>query len=152
MFTLIVYTFGCGAIAAILTVLSQLFKPIHRKGDSKPWSLAFIFFVLCFIAPYGYVEVLTKMYGPKMKDAIQEAYESSPIDGPLQYFRVIGVKPDKEATAYVIGKETEGWGGTDRPVVCVHLVSSNGAWKADSYKVLSCERLNKDGYTFPPYW
>ena len=83
---------------------------------------------------------------------IQDAYDGSEITGPLQYFRLVGYRPEKEATALVIGSERESWGGTDRPVLSVHLVKEGDSWKAESYKIVSCERLSKDGYTFPPYW
>jgi hypothetical protein len=152
MFTLLAYAGGCAIIAGILTVLSTIFRPIHKKGDSKPWYAAFAFFVLVFSIPYAYTEGLTKMFGAKMQVAIRDAYDSSEIQGPMKYFRIIGYRPEKEATAFVIGSEKESWGGTDRPVLQVHLIKEGEGWKADSYKILSCDRLNKDGYTFPPYW
>lgn len=152
MFTLLFYSGVCAVVAGILTVMSTIFRPIHRKGDSKPWYAMFGFFIVAFAAPYIYTEGITKLYGSKMKSAIAEVYEGSEIRGPMKYFRVIGYRPDKEATAYVIGSEKESWGGTDRPVLQVHLVDEKGCWKVDSYKILSCDRLNKDGYTFPPYW
>ena len=152
MFTLLFYTCSCAVIAGILTVLSTVFRPIHKKGDSKPWCAAFLFFAVVFAVPYAYTEGLTKLYGSKMQSVIKETYDGSEIQGPMRYFRVIGYRPDKEATALVIGSEKESWGGTDRPVVSVHLVMEKGKWKADSYKIVSCDRLNKDGYTFPPYW
>lgn len=152
MFTLLFYTGVCAAIAGILTVVSTVFRPIHRKGDSKPWYAMFGFFIFVFSLPYIYTEGLTKVYGPKMKAAIVDAYDSCEIQGPMHYFRIVGYRPDKEATALVIGSERQSWGGTDRPVVSVHLVKDGDQWKADSYKIVSCDRLNKDGYTFPPYW
>jgi hypothetical protein len=152
MFTLLAYAGACAIFAGILTVLSTVFRPIHKKGDSKPWYAMCAFFLVVFSIPYIYTEGLTKLYGSKMKAAIQETYDGSDIRGPIKYFRVIGYRPDKEATALVIGSEKESWGGTSRPVLSVHLVKEGDSWKADSYKIVSCERLNKDCYTFPPYW
>lgn len=151
MFTLIFYTSVCAAVAGILTVLSTLFKPIHKKGDSKPWLNLLGFFIVCFAAPFVYTESLTKMYGPKMDAAIKDAYSSCEIEGPMHYYRVIGFRPT-EATAIVIGSERESWGGTDRPILAVHLVKEGEKWQADSYHIVYCGRLNKDGYIFPPYW
>src|SRR5882724_5218739 len=139
MFTLLFYAGVCALIAGTLTVVSTVFRPIHKKGDSKPWYAAIIFFVLCFAAPYVYTEGLTKMYGPKMKAAIEDAYNGSEIQGPMKFFRIIGYRPDKEATAIVIGSEREAWGGTDRPVVSIHLVKDGDGWKAESYKIVSCD-------------
>lgn len=152
MFTLLFYTGVCAVVAAILTVMTTIFRPIHKKGDSKPWVAAFLFFVIVFSIPYAYTEGLTKLYGSKMKAAIQEVYDGCEITGPMKYFKIIGFRPDKEATAYVVGSEKENWGGTDRPVLTVHLVKKGDKWVSDSYEIVSCERLNKDGYTFPPYW
>ena len=152
MFTLLFYSGVCALAAGFLTILTTVFKPIHKKGDSKPWYAMFGFFIVAFASPYLYTEGLTKLYGSKMKVAIEGVYDSSDIQGPMQYFRIIGYRPDKEATALVVGSEKEGWGGTDRPVLSVHLVDEKGCWKAESYKIVSCARLNKDGYTFPPYW
>lgn len=152
MFTLLFYTIVCAALAGVLTVVSQIFRPIHKKGDSKPWYAWFFFFIIVFSLPYAYTEGLTKTYGAKMKDAIADAYDSSEIQGPMHYYRIIGYRPDKEATAIVIGSEKESWGGTDRPIVSVHLVKEGDAWKADSCTIVACQRLNRDGYDFPPYW
>jgi hypothetical protein len=152
MFTLLFYTGVCLLVASILTVMSTVFRPIHKKGDSKPWYAFMAFFAFCFSLPYIYTEGLTKLYGQKMKVAITEAYDSCEIRGPMHYFRVIGFRPDKEAEALVIGSERESWGGTDRPILSVHLVKQGDSWVADSYKIVSCDRLNKDGYVFPPYW
>lgn len=152
MFTMLFYAGVCAVVAGILTVLSTVFRPIHRKGDSKPWYTMFGYFLFVFAIPYIYTEGLTKIYGPKMQTAIKDAYDNCEITGPMQYFRIIGFRPDKEATALVIGSERESWGGTDRPIVTVHLVDEGGCWKADSYKIVSCDRMNKDGYAFPPYW
>jgi hypothetical protein len=152
MFTLLFYCGVCAVIAAILTVLSTIFKPIHKKGESKPWFAMVGFFLFVFSIPYIYTEGLTQLYGTKMKTAIQDAYDSCDVQGPMHYFRIIGYRPDKEATALVIGSEKESWGGTDRPIVTVHLVDEGGKWTADSYKIVACERLSKDGYAFPPYW
>lgn len=152
MFTLLFYSGVCLVAAAILTVFGTIFKPIHRKGDSKPWFAMLGFFIVTFSIPYIYTEGLTRIYGSKMKAAISEAYAESEILGPMNYYRVIGYRPEKEATALVIGSEHESWGGNDRPVLSVHLIKKGDAWTADSYHIVSCERLNKDGYTFPPYW
>ena len=152
MFTLLFYTGVCLAVAGILTILSTVFRPIHKKGESKPWYAMFVFFVVVFSLPYVYSEGLTKLYGAKMRSAVQEAYDGSDIQGPMRYFRVIGYRPEKEATALVIGSERESWGGTDRPILTVHLVKDGSGWKADSYRIVSCDRLNRDGYAFPPYW
>jgi hypothetical protein len=152
MFTLLFYTGVCVVIAGVLTVLSTVFRPIHKKGDSKPWYAMFAFFALVFSLPYIYTEGLTKLYGDKLKTAIIDVYDGSEIQGPMRYYRVVGYRPDKEATALVVGTEQESWGGTDRPVLSIHLVKEDGEWKADSYKIVCCQRLNKDGYTFPPYW
>ncbi len=152
MFTLLFYTCSCMIVAGILTIVSQLFRPIHRKGDSKPWYAMFFFFALVFVIPYAYTEGLTWMYGANMKSAIKDVYYSSEIDGPMRYFRIIGYRPDKEATALVVGLEREAWGGTDRPILSVHLVKEGDNWKADSYEIVCAERLNKDGYVLPPYW
>ncbi len=152
MFTLLFYSGVCAVVSAILMVMVTMFRPIHKKGESRPWFALFLLFALCFSAPYIYTESLTKMYGSKMKAAIVDAYDQCEVRGAMRYFRIIGYRSDKEATALVIGSEQESWGGTDRPVVSVHLIMHEGKWKADSYKIVSCERLNKDGYTFPPYW
>ena len=152
MFTIVIYAVGCGIIAAILTVFANLFKPIHKKGDSKPWIAMFTFFAIAFAAPYAYTEGLTHLYGDKMRSAVQDAFESTDVQGPMRYFRVIGYRPNKEASVYAVGLERESWGGTDRPIVSMHLVKDGEGWKADSYRIVYSARLNKDGFTFPPYW
>jgi len=152
MFTLLFYSAVCAAIAGVLTIISTVFRPIHKKGDSKPWYAMFFYFVFVFSIPYAYTEGLTGLYGSKMRAAIEDVYDGCEIQGPIHYFRIIGYRPDKEATALVIGSERESWGGTDRPILTMHLVKQGDAWKVDSYKIVSCARLNKDGYAFPPYW
>src|SRR5258706_12117600 len=109
MFTLLFYTIACAVVAGILTIISTIFRPIHKKGDSKPWYAFFFFTILVFSIPYAYTEGLTWMYGSTMKPAIKEAFDGSEIDGPMVYYRVIGYRPEKEATAIVVGLERESW-------------------------------------------
>ncbi len=152
MFTLLFYTCVCVIVSGILTVTINLFKPIHKKGESKPWLTWIFLFALCFSGPYAYTEGLTKTQGKALEPAIKEIYNSVDVTGPMQYYRIIGFRKDKEATVYIVGLERVSWGGTDRPIVSAHLVYEKGAWNADHYKIIYSDRLNKDGYTFPPYW
>jgi hypothetical protein len=153
MLGVIFYGLGCFVVAGVLTTIVMMTKPIHCRGDSKPWTT--MLFLMFFVAalPYAYIEVLTKMYAAKMQKGVVRGFSSADVDGPLQYYKVVWYTKDS-AKAIAVGQEKEAWGGTDRPLVSVNLKhdSETDEWKCDSYRLVYSSRMNKDGISFPPYW
>lgn len=151
LFSMIFYVIGAFVIASILTVVVLMLKPAHLKSDSKSWVKFLWFFGLTLALPYGFTEYLTRTNKGKMDKVVKEAYETSGVDGPLQYFKVVWLAGG-HAKVFAVGKEKQDWGGDDYPVIQVNLVQEGGEWKADSYKSIYWPRKNKDGIVFPPYW
>jgi len=151
MFGALFYTIGCFFIAGILTFVSQMFRPIQDKGESRPWRAFIVWMVLVLSAPYVYAEVLTRTVGTSMVKAIKEGYDSVDIRGDMQTYKVIWYTPNT-AKVIVIGLEKVSWGGTDRPLAVLNLKKDGQTWKVDTYRLVYSDRLNKDGISFPPYW
>ncbi len=145
------YGFACFGIALVCTTLSTLLRPIRSRDDHASWrSLAF-FFIVCLAAPYGYHAVLTRLYGSQVVPVAREKLSHTEFGGQFRYARVLGLRGDRARVLVVTTETDESWGGVDRPMATVKLRRSNGAWAADSYKIVSSARLNKEGWIFPPY-
>lgn len=101
-------------------------------------------------APFAYVEILTKIAGPKIGVAVAHAYSVAPVDGPMQYYKVLKFD-GKTARCLVVGQEPENWGGMDRPVLKINLTKKGDNWVANSFEVIESAKLNENGMSFPPY-
>jgi len=148
----VAYLIICAIVAGILASLLVMFRPVKDRGETKPW-ISFIFcYIFVVIAPYAYIEVITKMYGTPMEDAVAKGYAAAQFNGPIKYYRIVSY--DKQtARVLVVGTDVAEWGGTENPVVSVVLRKEhNGSWAADSYKVLTSGRLNQDNLVLPPYF
>jgi hypothetical protein len=109
------------------------------------------FMVIAMVAPYLYVETISRMLHQQVKTAVEDAYEESKIGGPMLYYKVHFYWGDN-ARAYVIGHEKQSWGGYDRPIIDVKLVKGAKGWKAASYEFIQSDQRNEDHVTYPPYW
>jgi hypothetical protein len=151
MFSLVLYVGGCLVVAAIVTLVHSMLRPIHSKGESKSWRVLFAVFVVCVSGPYCYVEVLTRSVGKPMKKAVEEGFADSGIRGDIEYYKVMSYSGDK-ARVIAVGLERQEWGGTDRPVIAMTLTKKGNDWEPQSFDVLFSTRLSKDRGTLPPYW
>lgn len=152
MFGALFYSIGCFFLAGIFTFVTQMFRPIEDKGESRPWR-AFIFWMIFITsAPYMYAEVLTKVVVKGMEKPIKEAYSNVDISGPMQFYRVIWFTGSK-AKVIAVGKERQTWGGTDRPLASFNMKKdSKGNWTCENYRLVYSDNKNRDGISFPPYW
>jgi hypothetical protein len=151
MFGLVLYVGACLIVASFVTMVHSMMRPIHSKGESRSWRVLIFVFALCIFAPYGYVEVLTRSFGKPLKQAIDQGYADSGINGPLQYYKVVKYGGE-EARVVAVGLEKQDWGGSDRPVVAMTLKKKGGGWTADSYTIVYSDRLQRDRSTLPPFW
>jgi hypothetical protein len=151
MLGLFFYTAACVGVAIVLTFIYSMFRSVQSRDDYKSWRVMAIFFVLTFLAPYGYNEYLTRTASPGLKDAVLDGLFDADVKGDLNYFRIVSVKGD---TARVIAVTTEhqDWGGTERPVVALTMKKDAKGWKSDTFLVVNSVSRNADSYTFPPYY
>lgn len=147
----IFYALGCFAAAMILSSIIVMTRSIEARDEAKPWKTFIFMFIFCLAAPFGYCEILTRAYGKSMESAINKAYDSTPCNGPLRYYRVVSCHKD-EAHALVVGTDNGDY-NVESPVISVNLVrDKKGNWKPDTFKVLTSGRLNQDAFVFPPYY
>ncbi|HVL38406.1 MAG TPA: hypothetical protein VM328_03345 [Fimbriimonadaceae bacterium] len=151
MFGFFFYLGACLVAAFVLTTLWVLTRPLHAKDDVRSWRMLFILYVLCCLGPYGYVEVMTRVVGTKLKAAVEDSFAGVGIRGDLQYYKVVSYN-GRKARVIAVGEERQEWGGTDRPVVAFTMVRKGEDWESDSYNVVYSDRLSRDGTTLPPYW
>jgi hypothetical protein len=152
MFGALFYSIGCFFIAGIFTFVSTMFKPIHDKGESRPWRAFIVWMIVVFSAPYAYAEVLTRFVAKDLEKPVKEAYAGVDIRGPMQFYKVIWFMGDS-AKVIAVGLEKQTWGGTDRPLAAFNMKkNAKGKWECESYRLVYSDNKNKDGISFPPYW
>jgi hypothetical protein len=150
MLAWIAYCMGTFTLGILLAFIISLFFLGPTQQVDKPHRIVIYSLIFTMSTPFVYCETLTKLFGDPMEHAVKQAFDDSPIEGTLDYYRLISYNSD-HATALVVGSEKQGWGGTDRPVMKVVLSQKDGHWVADSYSIIYSSRLNKDGIVFPPY-
>jgi hypothetical protein len=150
MVSLIVYLVITVAVGLFLSFILLMTRSTKKRGDSAPYLTIFFCLVLTIGVPFLFCEVETSMYGKQLDAAVKQAYKDGPIEGPLQYYRVIYCFGNS-AKVFAIGLERANWGGTDNPITAIWLTKKAGKWQYDSYSVLYCDRLSKDNLVLPPY-
>jgi hypothetical protein len=152
MFGVILYIASAFGIAALLSFLYIVTRPIHARGELKSWYVFSLVFALALSLPYGAFEIFTKKFERDLKPAVQAAMDDAGIEGDMAYFKVL-YSDGKTAKVMAVGEEKNSWGGTDRPVVRISLAKNpKGKWKADTYFIISSDNRNKDGVVYPPFW
>ncbi len=145
------YGIAAFAVAVVLTLLYSLFRPIKKHDDVLSWRVLAVLYVLTLFAPYGYVEVMTRMYGGPMLAAITETSDEATKAGRMQFYKVLKCSGDK-ARVIVVNKEVSFWGGDERSVMAINLEKANGKWEAVEFNWVTSDQRNKDSVTLPPYW
>jgi hypothetical protein len=145
------YGAGCFAVAAILTIIVAMFKPIQSRDDWKSWRTFVFMYLIALAAPYIWSEGLTLRYGSTMAKSIEGVLYDASIDGKLEYYKVIWFR-DGKARVMAVATEQASWGGTDRPLVGMTLIKNGDKWALDSYRVIRSDERNEDGFSFPPFF
>jgi len=145
----IIYTIGTFVTGLLLSLIISFFSGGPTKQNEKPLRIVIVCLVLCMGGPFAYTEALTRIYGKPMEHTLKVVYNDSPVFGEMDYYKVTKCYANK-ASVYIVGKDQYG-GMVDRPVLQVDLVKEGGQWKADSYRIVTSARFNKDDITFPPY-
>ncbi|MGV3617487.1 MAG: hypothetical protein ACO1SV_19345 [Fimbriimonas sp.] len=149
MLSWIVYGIG-SATAGLLLALGWMTIFGHPSKVDRPMGPVLIKgLIIGIFAPFLWVEGLTRTVGPKLNDAAKRAYNSSPIRGPMRYFRVVTYTKDS-ARLLVFGQEADR-GFKDNPVLQVQLKRDGETWNVKESQILVSDRLNKDMLVLPPY-
>jgi len=151
MIGIIIYLISCFVVAIALTFLYVMLRPVSTRDELKSWRVLSVFYLVCLGAPYGFAEVMTKLVGANMEHAINAALDDAGLSGDLEYYRVVMYNGHKARVVAVAHGKAD-WGGTDKPVLALSLNKEGEKWKIDSYRVVSSDHLNQDGFTFPPYY
>ncbi|MBX3119392.1 MAG: hypothetical protein KF784_10020 [Fimbriimonadaceae bacterium] len=152
MLAAIFYGIGCFVLALILTSLYAFTRPIQARGEMRSWRVLIGLFIFLTIAPYGGIEIMTRVWGSGMKPAVEEGLTDAGIKGDLGYYKVLFTS-GKEARVLAVGVEEAPWGGTDKAVVKMTLKNEGeNKWSATSFKIVYSENRNVDGLIIPPYW
>jgi len=151
MIGIIVYLIGCFAVALVLTFLYVLARPIKSRDELKSWRVLACMYAVALGGPYLYAEIMTRAVGAKMQPAIASALAEAGFQGDLKYYKVL-VYTGSTARAIAVTDEKGTWGMSDHPVIALTLQRDGDKWKTDSYRVVSSDNRNEDGFTFPPYY
>src|SRR4051812_58549 len=90
MVGIILYLISCSVIAAVLTFLYVMMRPVSSRDELKSWRVLAVFMVLTLVAPYGYAEILTRLVGGHMEAVVNTALKDANLDdNVLEYYRVI---------------------------------------------------------------
>ncbi|HXH60478.1 MAG TPA: hypothetical protein VNI20_03895 [Fimbriimonadaceae bacterium] len=151
MLGLIGYAVAGFAVAAVLTVVYALFRPIKKNDDILSWRVFAVIYVLTLVGPYLYVEFMTHMYGAPMLTAIKDTvYEESPA-AKFDYYKVLRCKDDK-ARVLAVFTERSKWGADEHTVMAMDLEKKNGKWESTDFNWVTSDMRNKDSTPMPPYW
>jgi hypothetical protein len=151
MIAVITYFGICFAVSLVITFLYVITRPIKNRDEMRSWRVGIAITIVILMLPYLAVEVQTRMYGGKMKEAVEDALYEAGIEGPLLYYKVLVYQGNK-ARVLALGEEKQSWGGMDHPTMQMTLVKSDNTWKAESYNIIYSENRNLDGVVLPPYW
>jgi len=141
----------CFLVAALLTVLWALTRPIRDKGESRPWRVLLGLWIVMTAAPYAWAEVLTKVYGEPMQETVEAVLAELKINRGLKFYRVITCN-GTTARVIAVGEEDVAWGSTERPVVAMTLQKNGDDWEAVEWNVVFSIDRNEDSTSLPPYW
>lgn len=155
----LVFLFTGGFAGAVFAFVFSLFK----VGPGKPefsFGKAVLFSLLAaWSAPFLFVEFQTRRTGHQFKAVIHEYFESNdcPLYGSIAYFKVLYAN-DSTAYVYLVAKEPQDWGGTDKPLMKLKIQKipsetqkSKMTWHIVKDDVLRSDRLQKDSIVWPPY-
>jgi hypothetical protein len=150
MVSLISYLVVTIVVGFLLSFAIISLRSTKKRGDGTPYPTVAICLLLTVGGPFMYIETLTKIYGPEMSKAVHKAYDDAPVQGPMQYFRVRSKSGDR-ANVIAIGREKEGWGGYDQPIISIDLTKTSAGWKPETLTVIYSDRLDRDNLIIPPY-
>jgi hypothetical protein len=152
MVGIIIYLISCFAVAVVLMIIYVMLRPVKTRDELKSWRVLLVTYAFSLSAPYAYAEVMTRLVGAHMQHAINAALIDADLDSSsLEYYRVVAYN-GRTARVVAVAHGKADWGGTDKPVLALTLSKQGDGWKTDSYLIISSDHLNKDGFTFPPYY
>ena len=151
MIGMIFYLGVCFAVSLVITFLYVMTRPIRNRDEMRSWRVGIGVLLFVVALPYIGIEVQTRIWGDKMKDAVAETMDEAGIRGEMLYYKVLFYQGDK-ARVLAIGEERQNWGGTDHPAVKITLLRGQKGWEAESYHIVYSDNRNLDGVVFPPYW
>ncbi|MCH8977679.1 MAG: hypothetical protein IH945_00345 [Armatimonadetes bacterium] len=145
------YMIGCLIPAAVLTLFVSLVRPIKGLDTFFSWRWLLGFYLVALAAPYGYTEILTRIYGDPMEEAVERTMVGASNMGTLDYYKVFSCR-DGKARVIAVGIEKSDWGGDERPVMGINLELNGDVWEAVEFNWVTSEQRSKDSITLPPYW
>lgn len=155
----LVFLFTGGFAGGIFAFVFSLFKVGPGKPEFSFGKAVFFSLVAAWSLPFLFVEFHTRRNAPQLKQAISEYFESNecPLYGTIAYFKVVYAN-DKNAFVYLVAKEPQDWGGTDKPLLKLKLQkmptsakNAKIAWHVVKEEVMRSDRLQKDSIVWPPY-
>ncbi len=150
MLGLAIYIGLCAGIAAILTFIVSLVRPVKAQGDFRSWRLMGILFVLCLLVPFGISEGLTAAFGGPLESAVKQGVAEAGVKGKFEYYRISSWRGEHAEVLAVVTEHPE-WGGRDRVVVKVGVTQREGRWLPTSAYIMSSNERFIDRLTIPPY-
>ncbi|MBS1708081.1 MAG: hypothetical protein JSS65_05090 [Armatimonadetes bacterium] len=148
---LIAYLFASVCVGGLLTLFVSMFRSVKKQDEWRAWRWVAFFSVCTAVAPYVYMDVLTRKEGADMTKAAEKVVRDADIKGDMTYYRVFAAN-EKEAKAYVVASEDTGIGTKEHVVIKVALEKSKDGWKPVQYEVLNSFRRQADAVSFPPLW
>jgi hypothetical protein len=149
MLSWIVYGVGSATLGLLLGLAWLTFFGHPSKVDRPMGPVLVKGILFGVLAPFLWTEGLTKLVGPRLQESAKQAFDNSPIRGPMRYFRVVTYSRTN-ARLLVFGDEADR-GFTDHPVLQVKLKRDGDRWAIEDSEVLVSDRLNKDMLVLPPY-
>jgi hypothetical protein len=144
------YGVAAFAVAIVLTLVYSLFRPIKKHDEILSWRVLAVLYIITLFAPYGYILVMTHMYGGPMEAAVRELSTEVTKEGKFEYFRVLTCGKSK-ARVIAVNTELSSWGGHERSVMGINMEKVGGKWEAVEFNWVTSDQRNRDSVTLPPF-
>jgi hypothetical protein len=145
------YLLASLVVGFVLTIFVSMFRSTKKADEFKPMYWILGFSVLAGLAPYAYVEYLTRQAGAQLESPIKRALVSAQVAGKMEYFRVLS-HSENDAKVVAVAKERGSFGEPERTVLQIELRRKSGKWSPRNFEFVNSYKRQKDGTTLPPYW
>ena len=144
------YLVMCLVFGAIMTTFVAMFRNVSSHDNFMSWKWILGFAIFAAVAPYGYMEVVTRKYDHAFDQPVEDTLRAVKLKGGLAYYRVTN-GDDQHARVLAVANEMTTIRMNDRVVIEINFIKDpKNKWAIQDYEVLSSFERQKDVVVLPP--